>query len=159
MTVTPEKIPALFPLLRTFSELPSVQAFVWGHETRYTGRMPENSHIHLLSFQLIKLYNRQIKGSQLPLPASHSCVCAQPFLAVFSGNQSSFRDYPPVKVRNSVSGGIAFKLGLVQLLWQTSQVAYQMPTFSSFLSSRAQFFLAGHIVAWQKRKFPGLPCS
>lgn len=96
--------------------------------------MPKNSHIHLLSLQLIKLYNRQIKGSPLPLPNSHSCVLAQPFLAVFSENRSSFLDDPEVKVRNSISSGRA------QPLWQRSWVAYQIATLSFFLNNRTIFF-------------------
>ena len=97
-------------------------------------------------FQLIKLYSRQIKRPQLLLPISHSCVCAQPFLALFSGNYSSFLYHPEVKVRNSVSGGRAQSLhsAWLSLCSKDHELLTKYPLSPSFLVTESKYFSYTH---------------
>ena len=104
MIVT-SKIFLLCFLLESFQSFSQCRCLPEGiNQTSFTGRVPKNSRLHLLLFQLVQLYNRQIKGSKVPLPIPHGCVCAQPFLAVFSRNCLSFLDDSEAKVRNSICG-------------------------------------------------------
>ena len=97
-------------------------------------------------FQLIKLYSRQIKRPQLLLPISHSCVCAQPFLALFCGNYSSFLYHPEVKVRNSVSGGRAQSLhsAWLSLCSKDHELLTKYPLSPSFLVTESKYFSYTH---------------
>lgn len=108
MTVTSKS----FLLCFLFSEL--LQSFrKCGHlskgisQTRFTGSVPKNARLHLLLYQSIHFFTRQIIGCKVPLLISLSCVyvCGQAFLAVFSRNSLSFLNHSEVKARNSICGG------------------------------------------------------
>lgn len=145
------------------------------NQTRVIGSVPKKNPIYTYYFQPIQLYNRQTKGSKVPLPVSHGCVCTRPFWAVFAKNHLSFLDDPEVKVKNSICSGrekglcskpnshsqqqhSIWALSGSSLCGRDQDLPSKCPLSSSSLVTEFQF-LASILLLDHKTQFPSLSCS